>query len=164
MTTYVAFAPATTGPPFTFQATLDGSSYVVATAWNVAAQRWYVSITDQFGNLVVNRPMLGSPAQVALSALSWANGLVTATAPSYLGYRLGSAPMLSIAGAAPAALNGTLKCAVIGPMTFVYPLAADPGQVTAFGSYSADCDLAWGYFQTSALVWRASTGNFEITP
>ena len=165
MTTYTAFAPSIqTAPPFSFQPTLDGATYTVSAAWNFAAQRWYLTITDQFGNVVVSRPMLGSPPKVPLSSLSWSNGLATAIAPSYLGYRLGAVVAFSISGAAPAALNGTFQCSVIGPELFVYPMAGDPGPVTAAGSFSADCNLASGYFTTSTLVWRPSTGNLEVGP
>jgi hypothetical protein len=27
-----------------------------------------------------------------------------------------------------------------------------------------DIDLVWSYFTTSTLVWRPSTGNFEVNP
>ena len=165
MTTYVAFAPSTTSaPPFSFQATLGGAAYTVSASWNFATQRWYLGLTDQFGNVVLNVPMVGSPAQIPLEALSWASGFATAIAPSYLGYRVGSSVAFSVAGASPAALNGMFQCTIVGPTTFAYAVPDDPGMVSAFGSFSADTNLISGYISGSTLVWRPSTGNFEIGP
>jgi hypothetical protein len=164
LTTYTAFTPSQSGPPFSFQPTLDGAIYTVSAAWNLGAQRWYITVIDQFSNPVVTRPLRGSPAQVELSALSWANGIVTALSPSYLGYKIGSQVGFSIAGAVPSALCGTFPCIITGPNTFTYALPSNPGQISSFGSFSLDCNLVWGFFETSTLVYRPSTGMFEVNP
>lgn len=60
--TLIPFTPSpSAAPPFSALVTLDGSSYTLVTAWNFYAQRWYVSITDQNGNLICNQPLIGSP-------------------------------------------------------------------------------------------------------
>lgn len=78
-------------PPFQSIVTLDGQPYTLQTRWNVAAQRWYVSLTDGSGNVTWYGAMIGSP----------------------LGY---------------------------------------------------DIPLALGVFQTSVILFRQDTGNFEVTP
>ena len=163
MTTYFAFQP-TAQQSFSFQPTLDGATYNVTVPWNFAAQRWYLQIQDLNGNLIVYRPLIGSPPTTQLTSLSWASGVVTALAPARLGYRLGQAVTLTISGASPDALNGVFPCTVTGPASFTYTLADDPGQILASGSWSSDINLAGGFFKTSALVFRASTQTFEVTP
>lgn len=48
-------------PPFQAQLTLDGNPYTLVAMWNLYRGDWYVSITDQSGNLVCNSPLIGSP-------------------------------------------------------------------------------------------------------
>ncbi len=60
--TTIAFLPnSENAPPFSTILTLDGQAYTFAAAWNLYAARWYFSLTDQSGNLVVNQPLIGSP-------------------------------------------------------------------------------------------------------
>lgn len=60
--TTVPFQPnSTNAPPFSTLLTLDGQAYTFAVAWNLYAGRWYFSLTDQSGNLLVNQPLIGSP-------------------------------------------------------------------------------------------------------
>ncbi len=61
MTTYVAFAPQTSGIPWVGQFTLDGKSYRAQASWNIAGQRWYLSLSDTSGNVVWYGPLVGSP-------------------------------------------------------------------------------------------------------
>jgi len=49
-------------PPFSQIITMDGQSYLLSTAWNLAGQRWYIVIADQNGTVVLNRPLTGSPS------------------------------------------------------------------------------------------------------
>jgi uncharacterized membrane protein len=44
----------------TLGVTLDGASYTATIAWNVYGQRNYITITDQYGNVVVTLPLIGS--------------------------------------------------------------------------------------------------------
>lgn len=50
-----------TSPPFSYVFTLDGASYHGSVTWNIAAQRCYFTLQDQFANLVWNGPLIGSP-------------------------------------------------------------------------------------------------------
>lgn len=59
----------TTTYPFTgdevkaisFQPTLDGTVYSASVQWNLAAQRWYITITSSDGTRMITRPMVESP-------------------------------------------------------------------------------------------------------
>ena len=76
---------------FQFNPTLDGITYVAICTLNTYSARYYVSIYDNSGNLIVTNPIIASPDNFNIN-------------------------------------------------------------------------LVFGYFQTSTLVYRQSSGNFEITP
>lgn len=60
--TLIPFNPSGTAiPPFQTKVTLDGSSYFLTATWNVYGQRWYMAITDQYNNLILMIPIIGSP-------------------------------------------------------------------------------------------------------
>lgn len=60
--TSIAFTPSNaSAPPFQAQVIMDGNPYVLAAMWNFYRGDWYVSLTDQNGNLVMNQPLVGSP-------------------------------------------------------------------------------------------------------
>lgn len=61
MTTYVQFNPSPTAA-FTFQATLDGQTYLMSVPWNIAGQRWYLTCASSNGTLVFHIALTGSPA------------------------------------------------------------------------------------------------------
>ncbi|GGA00508.1 phage baseplate plug family protein [Dyella caseinilytica] len=62
MTTLIAFQPNNTAsPPFQTNFTLDGASYSGTAWWNIAGQRWYLSLTDQSGNNIWTGALIGSP-------------------------------------------------------------------------------------------------------
>lgn len=44
-----------------YELTLDGNSYISTIYWNVYGQRLYINIADQYGNSILNLPMIGSP-------------------------------------------------------------------------------------------------------
>lgn len=65
MTTLIAFNPNnSTIPPFSTPLTLDGASYVGDVTWNVAGQRWYMTISDASGTVTWAGAMVGSPPSV----------------------------------------------------------------------------------------------------
>ena len=47
-------------PPFSSSATLDGNTCSLAGVWNIAAQRWYLTITSQTGNVLWYGPIVAS--------------------------------------------------------------------------------------------------------
>lgn len=60
--TTIPFTPSNnSNPPFSVVVTLDNATYTVACTWNLAGQRWYLSITDQSGNNIWTGGMVGSP-------------------------------------------------------------------------------------------------------
>ncbi len=60
--TLIAFQPSpTSAPPFQSVVTLDGNSYALSCTWNVAAQRWYATLTDSGGNVTWSGALVGSP-------------------------------------------------------------------------------------------------------
>ena len=74
---------------------------------------------------------------LALSALTWSGGVVTATTANPIsGLSSGDTFLTTIAGASPTAYNGTYTATVTGASSFTYPLAADPGAETAPGTYT----------------------------
>mgnify|MGYP003705200069 FL=1 len=44
----------------TYQVTLDGDTYAFTLWWNLFGQRSYFTISDQFGNRVLTKAMVGS--------------------------------------------------------------------------------------------------------
>jgi len=90
MTTFVKFDPALTAN-FQFNATLDGANYIVICTWNVYGARYYLSVYNNNGTIIVINPIIASPDDF-------------------------------------------------------------------------DINLVFGYFQTSTLVYRQSSNNFEISP
>lgn len=81
MTTLVAFQPNNQlAPPFSSVFTLDGTVYNGAVTWNVYAQRWYFTLTDQAGTVIWNGPLIGSPLD---SDIQLAPGIFTSSAILY---------------------------------------------------------------------------------
>jgi len=52
--------PLTYATPINFQSTLDGIVYSCTVYWLYYGQRSYISIQDQYGNLIVNIALIGS--------------------------------------------------------------------------------------------------------
>ena len=68
MTTTVLFAPQSNSN-FQFNPTLDGTPYVAICTWNSYAPRYYINIYDTSRNLIVSRPMVGSPDELDINLL-----------------------------------------------------------------------------------------------
>ena len=66
MTTIPFLPNSTVAPPFQAVVTLDGNGYSLVAMWNLYRGDWYVSLTDQSGNVVVNQPLIGSPPGVVI--------------------------------------------------------------------------------------------------
>ena len=131
--------------------------------WGLFRRGYVVNCVALDGSLVFAVPLIGSPVGINLQSLSWANGTATATAAAPHGYAPGSTVRLAIAGCAPDAFNGTVDALVVDPLNFSWPLAANPGPATAFGTASRNLNIAGGYF-ASTLVYRAANGQFEVSP
>lgn len=60
--TVIPFTPNNNvAPPFQATFVLDGAQYGGAVTWNVYGQRWYLTLTDQSGNVTWAGPLIGSP-------------------------------------------------------------------------------------------------------
>jgi hypothetical protein len=60
MTTLITFKPSSTSV-FQFTAYLDGNLYTITCPYNIYGQRYYINIFNNFGALILSRPMIGSP-------------------------------------------------------------------------------------------------------
>lgn len=67
MTTYPFTGDETTAINFT--PTLDGTVYNANVTWNIAGQRWYITITSSDGVRMITRPLIESPAKRDLNLL-----------------------------------------------------------------------------------------------
>lgn len=90
MTNIINFNPSPNAN-FQFNATLDEANYIVICTWNVYGARYYLSVYNNNGTIIVINPIIASPDDF-------------------------------------------------------------------------DINLVFGYFQTSTLVYRQSSNNFEISP
>jgi hypothetical protein len=166
MTTVTDFLPTATAP-FQFTPTLDGAQHTLIVTWNVAGQRWYVNLYDQNSVLVFYLPLIGSDDPIDTSALSWdaTTQLVTVTTAVPHALTIGSVVALTISSVMPNAYNGVFNLVVTGPSTLTYQQSTDPGgDATVQGTIGRDINIAAGYFQTSTLVFRQSTQQFEVSP
>lgn len=66
--TIVAFTPSKTAP-FQFEATLDGVVHNIIVTWNTYRQGYYINVYDTSMNLVVCKPMIGSPPNHSINLL-----------------------------------------------------------------------------------------------
>lgn len=94
-------------------------------------------------------------APLALSSLTWASGTVTATAAASLELTTGATFVTTIAGATPAAYNGTYIATVTGLSTFTFALTANPGTETVPGTYTPP----YSAFITDAATTFFGQGN-----
>ena len=88
---------------------------------------------------------------LALTSLIWSSGTVTATASATLVQSVGQTFLVTIAGAVPAAYNGTYTATVATTTTFTFAVATNPGTETTPGTYTPG---------DSAFVQQAATVFF----
>ena len=160
--TYIPFIPSLLQAP-SFQVTLDGNIYNVTVTWNLAAQRYYINITQLDGTLVLCRALIGSPVGVEMESAVWKNGTVTVKTQAPHTLQINATLNLTIEGVTPDGYNGQVSAFIIDQNTFTYLLSADPGKMTVTGSVSQNLDLIEGYFTTSTLVFRTANSQFEVT-
>jgi len=163
MTTVTQFTPSPFSA-FTFSPTLDGQQYTGVVTWNIAAQRWYISVyalgsTDP----VFSRPLIGSTSAVDVELASWSNGWVDAVTSIPHDYVLGATVALTASGFAPDGYNGDVLAVVADEITVRWPAVNDPGIARQLGVLDAPVNLAGGYF-SSTLVFREATQQFEVSP
>lgn len=75
---------------------------------------------------------------MALTSLSWASNVTTATAAAPHGFTIGDLIKLTITGAAPTGYNGTFLCTITTTTAFTYPQSVNPGSETVPGTYTPE--------------------------
>lgn len=167
MTTYTLFTPPRK-TPFQFQPTLDGQVYNVSVTWNMFGQRWYLNLYDLNGNLIDCTAMVGSPDAAPIATQTWdvVTEQVTVTTILPHAIPLGVEADLTVTDAFPTTYNTTVPMIAISPTSLIYSLTVDPGgSATQPGRIVQNINLFPGqYFQTSTLLFRQSTGMFEVDP
>jgi hypothetical protein len=54
---------------YSFNCELDGKNYIVNVPYNVYRENYYINIVDTFNNLVLSRPLVGSPLNYDINLL-----------------------------------------------------------------------------------------------
>jgi hypothetical protein len=76
-------------------------------------------------------------APLALTSLTWAAGVATATAAASIpGLSVGETFITTVAGTTPAGYSALVQATITGANTFTYALATDPGTETIPGTYT----------------------------
>ena len=97
------------------------------------------TILSKLGRALITQPSDLTPLLTgprAISALAFLTGVVTATTSQPHGLTVGQKVHLDIAGAAPAAYNGSYIVTVTSSTQFTYEKAANPGSATVTGSFT----------------------------
>lgn len=76
------------------------------------------------------------PPPLALSSITWNNGIATATAAAPHGVSIGQSFLTILAGQAPSGYGGTFAATSTGSLTFTYALPTNPGPDTTPGTYT----------------------------
>ena len=175
MTAITPFSPsATANPPFQFQPTLDGAQYIVTTTFNIFGNRWYINVSDLSGNLILSRPMTGSPPKIQAS-LTWADWMATASLQAAHNIPIGAVANIEVTDTG-LAYDGAWRAWAIDATTLAFTLQTDPGQYGITGNVSQDVNLIANTpssydsngnpltFFSSSLVFRTGQQQFEVSP
>ena len=73
----------------------------------------------------------------AISAITWALGVVTVTTVAPHGLTSGVSYMIDVEGCAPVAYNGIHSCTITGTSSFTFPLVTNPGAETTLGTWTS---------------------------
>lgn len=147
-----------------FNPSLGTQVYIAQMLWNVFESRWYLSLSDVAQNLVIYTAVVSSSDLNTISAITWADNLLTVTTNDIQPYRSGTVQQIRISAASPSALNNVYTAAWLNGNTFIAPLAANFGTLTTAGSYSTVVDLSGGNVIGSALFYYAQGDYFESIP
>lgn len=160
MSSLVTFTPSTT-TPFSFQATLsDTNQYVIAVPWNVADERWYVSVSDVAGNLIVYRGLCGS-GPVIQSAFSWANGVATVQCSQPHNVIVPRLANIWVSQT-DTSFDGGYVALATSATTMTYLLPTNPQQsLPQQGQLSFPLNLLAGYV-SAWLIFHSETMQFEF--
>lgn len=157
--TFVNFAPSTSAL-FSFQAQLGQAQYTVSTPWNVFGQRYYVTVSDANGNVVLNTPLIACGPQV-VSAFAWEDGVAQVTTSAPHNVPVGQLANVYISQT-DSGFDGAYQALSTGPDTLTYPLLANPNQATPIsGAVNFSRNLIAGVIAGAYLLFRYETQQFE---
>jgi uncharacterized protein DUF6983 len=159
--TFINFVPSTVLAP-SYQVTLDGNIYTLRVEWNLAAQRYYIRLSDLAGNLILYTAMVGSPIGINISSMVWTAGRVSVVTSELHGLTTGQVANVTITGATPDGYNGEVQAFATTRSSFTFLLPTDPGPTTVLGAVEQNINLTGGLF-TSTLIWRVANAQFETT-
>lgn len=162
MTTTIQFSP-TPNSNFQFPVTLDGKVYNVVINWNLFGARYYVNIYDLSNNLIVCRPLIGSPLGYTLSSVTYNGSFATATTSRPHNYTVGTVVELVISGCIPSDFNGTYLCNIVSKTEFTYPLNTTNQNASTPGNVVYNLSMTSGYF-TSTLTYFPDNQQIIVTP
>lgn len=159
MSTFVDFVPSTTAA-FSFQATMAGQQYNVTITWNVFGQRYYYTVTDLGGNLILCRALAAS-GPVIPSTFTWSNGVAYVATSVNHNVPVGSVANVNISQTK-SGLDGNVQVLSTGPTAFTYQLLADPGVEPTSGVVNFSLNLVSGYILGGWLLFHYPTQQFEF--
>jgi hypothetical protein len=160
--TFVNFTPNTTAP-FSFQCTLNGSQYTVTVTWNIYGQRYYITVSDLSGNVVLYRPLISCGPQFQ-SQLSWSEGDAEVVTSSPHNVPLGWVCAIYVSQT-DTGFDGLYEALSTGPSTLIYPLATDPATATPLtGQVDFNLNMVQDVVDDSYLLFRYQTQQFEYGP
>jgi hypothetical protein len=150
--------------PFAFEPVIDRQTFAGLVTWNVAGQRWYITLMDEDGIVILHLALTGSPVGQGIETLTWENGFAMGRLVVPSAFRIGDTRELVVSDCTPAGFNGRHRVLLTGPQSFMYPMAVNPGLVTRVGTISFDLDLLGGYGYEAEMVYRYANQRFEVTP
>jgi hypothetical protein len=142
---------------FSFQPTLDGTTYSANIVYNNYAQRWYLSIYTFGGVLELFTPLTASPDVVLQGAVCTANSNAI---------RITNRDSSLYAGMLVTGVNipsNTYVKGIYGSLIILTQnaIASTPSGRTTTLTFTYSINLTKGYFATP-IVYRASSNNIEI--
>ncbi len=154
--TFVTFLPSTVAP-FSFQPTFAGVQYAVTVPWNAYGERYYISVADLSGNVLLFRPMTSSGPSLQ-ATFTWANGWAVATTALAHNLPIGNVANPIVAGTN-SPYDGSWQVLATATAALAYPLAVEPTTSTT-GTVDFGINLVGGYFD-GYLIYHADTQQFE---
>lgn len=114
--------------------------------------------------------LLRSPADIttilaqsiAIANMVWAANIVTVTTSAPHGIAVDDSALMTIAGTAPAAYNGTLLVTAVDAVTLTYPLVANPGAVTTEGTIIPASAAEVAAMASTFFIQQGGSGRLAV--
>lgn len=158
--TFINFTPSTTSV-FSFQAQLAGTQYTVTVTWNVFGQRYYITVADLSGNVVLYRPLIACGPQFT-AQFEWASGIASAVTSSPHNVPVGSVANI-VVSQTDSGFDGTYQALATDTDELTYQLATNPQQATPIGgAVNFNNNLVAPVIAGAYLLFRYSSQQFEF--